>query len=728
MTLPRLFHRVAFTLVTLLLVGFCMNQTESRAEDEPRTPAVVRAEGNHLKDESSLYLQQHAHNPIDWYPWGDEALRRAKEQDLPIFLSIGYSSCHWCHVMEEEVFEQDDVATFMNRNFVCIKVDREERPDIDATYMHAVQLITGRGGWPLSVFLTSDLNPFFGGTYFPHDAFVELVHKVHDVYQTQRADLDQQGKMLSERVSALPVIKPGTAETPIDEERIATVASQAEINFDAKYGGFKGKQKFPTPVRWQFLLHYYRKSGDRKYANMTALTLEAMAAGGIYDHVGGGFHRYSTDNKWIVPHFEKMLYDNAQLASLYLEAGAVLERPDFLSVGTDVLDFLIREMRGDEGAFYSSFDADSGGEEGTYYVWTPADIERAVGAEDGPVLAELLRVHEPGNFESNQNVITRNTDLAVVATDFDRDRSDLDGMFHRYREQLRTYRAERVAPGLDRKIVTAWNGLTISALAQAFMVTGLQHYRDAAVQAAAYIWRVHRTADGQLTRASNDGRPSGRAILDDYVCLAAAYLDLFQITNDPDDLSRCIELVEQVRADFGVEQGGWYMTAASADTPIGRRIDMYDSVEPSGNSVMLQTLVRLAAMTGETVYRDDAARTLTRYSGLLSSAALEMSGWFDAASKLAGPYYDVVIAGDPGDPLARELIAATLATVPANAVIASVPAGGAQGRLLELAPALADKPARDGQATAYVCEYGTCQAPTSETVKLRAQMLVGWAH
>jgi uncharacterized protein YyaL (SSP411 family) len=325
-------------------------------------------------------------------------------------------------------------------------------------------------------------------------------------------------------------------------------------------------------------------------------------------------------------------------------------------------------------------------------------------------------------------VITRNADLGVVAEDFVRDRSDLETMFSRYREKLRAFRAARVAPGLDRKIITSWNALTISALAQAFMITGQERYRDAAVGAAAYLWRVHRSDDGRLARASNNGQPAGRAILDDYAALAGAYLDLYQITHDADDLARALELDERVQSEFVCPQGGWYLTAASVETPIGRRVDLFDSVIPSGNAMVLQTLVRLGALTGERGYQETARQALKRYSGLLAAASLEMSGWFDAAAKLAGPYYDVVIAGEPDDPLTRELIAATLATVPANAVLSAVPAAGAQDRLRELAPATAGKQAQAGRATAYVCEYGMCKIPTSETVTLREQLLDGWAR
>ena len=696
------------------------------AASAPRSPDEIRAEGNHLKDEASLYLQQHAHNPIDWYPWGDEALEKSRREDKPIFLSIGYSSCHWCHVMEHEVFEDDEVAQFMNENYVCIKVDREERPDIDAIYMNAVQIITGRGGWPLSVFLTPNQTPFFGGTYFPRDHFMQLVTKVNEVFGEKRGELENQGAQLSQRVLALPQTPPGSESLKVDEEMIAAAAQQGEVNFDGKWGGFKSEQKFPTPVRWQFLLHHYRKTGNILFANLTARTLSAMAAGGIYDHVGGGFHRYTVDNKWIVPHFEKMLYDNAQLASLYFEAGVVLERSDFLAVGKDVLDFLLRDMRDEGGAFYSSYDADSGGVEGSYYVWTPDDITIAVGADDGPVLAELLRVGLPGSFEDDQSVITRQSDLAEVAAEHERDPEEVAGLLAKHRDSMRAYRAKRQAPGLDRKIITSWNGLTITAFAYGYMATGSEEYRAAALKAGQYIWQNHMDAEGRLFRASNDDQPVGDGILDDYAMMAAAYLDLYQITGDPEQLARSIALVEIVRRDFVSEKGGWYLTGVDTRVPLGRRIDLYDSVVPSGIAIMLQDLVRLSALTGNQEYRQEAQATLDQYAALMSHTNLEQAGWFDAATRLAGPYYDVVIAGDVGDAATEELTRAMLATVPLSGVLARVPAGGADGELLELAPATAKKGALEGRPTAYVCEFGACKEPTGDPARLLEQLRSGW--
>ncbi|MFO7652227.1 MAG: thioredoxin domain-containing protein [Candidatus Krumholzibacteriia bacterium] len=701
---------------------------DQRGPQAHRDPQTIRREGNRLRDEASLYLKQHAHNPVEWYPWGEEALEKARREDRPIFLSIGYSSCHWCHVMEQEVFEDDETAEFLNRHFVAIKVDREERPDIDSIYMHAVQIITGRGGWPLSAFLTPDQKPFFGGTYFPQRPFLDLLGKIVGVFREQREELERQGAQLAERVLALPTPAPGAAPARVDAAMIDSVAQHAELNFDRRYGGFQGQQKFPTPCRWQFLLRHHRKTGENRYAVMVGKTLEAMASGGIYDHVGGGFHRYTVDSKWIVPHFEKMLYDNAQLASLYLEAGVVLERPDFLAVARDVLDFLLGEMRSPDGGFHSSFDADAGGDEGAYHVWTPDDLTIATNPDDGPLLAELLGVAPVGNFGGPRNVLTRRADAAQAARDFERDPEEVAGLFAKHRHNLRAYRDRRPAPARDPKIITSWNALTITALAHGSMVFGSEPFLEAARAAAEFIWTKHRRDDGRLMRASSEGRLVGSGILDDHAYLAAALLDLFQCDGDPGHLERAIELVEIVRRDFAAPDGGFYMTAQDARTPIGRSIDLFDSVMPSGNAVMLQNMVRLAALTGRGELRQEAQRHLDAFAPLLGHTQLEMAVWFDVAQKLVGPFYDVVVAGDPRAEDTRALVAAVHRRLPSHVVLAPVPATGADPDLAGLAPAVAQKPARDGRATAYVCRFGSCEEPTSEPDRLVEQLTEGWSR
>jgi hypothetical protein len=694
----------------------------------PRTPARIRRDGNALQHETSLYLRQHAHNPLDWRPWGEEALGRARAGRLPIFLSIGYASCHWCHVMEREVFENDEVAAYLNAQFVCIKVDREERPDLDAVYMDAVQGMTGAGGWPLSVFLTADAQPIYGGTYFPAPQFLDLARRVREVYTTRTGEVEEQAAAVAVRLLAGPTFADEAAGGVIDAELIDAVAARAVALFDPEWGGFTGHAKFPVPPRWQFLLHHHRRTGDVRSARLLGLTLTAMASGGIYDHVGGGFHRYATDAAWLVPHFEKMLYDNALLASLYLEAGLVLQQPLLLAVARDTLAFLVREMSGPEGGFHASCDADSGGVEGSFYAWTPADFAIVAGPEDGPALAGLLGVTDAGNFAGNASVLTRRADLAELAARHGRDEGDIASLFNIYRDELRDYRDRREAPTLDTKVVTAWNGLAISALAQAYGATGEPAWRIAAERAANWLEQAHRRPDGRLLRAGTDGPAAGDGILEDYAFLANGLLDLYQATGDESRLRRALELIDITRRDFADPAGGCFLTAVAAEAPLGRKTELFDSVTPSGNSAFLQALLRAAALTGRDDYRDEAARTFARYAAIMERAGLEMAWWFDAALRLNGPFYDVVVAGDPADAATRALAATVTRLLPPHVTLARVPAAGPSVELAVILPATTGKIARGGEPCAYVCERGACLDPATEPNALREQVLAGWVR
>ncbi len=721
----KVLRLITLTLLTTFLTGCPMQ--ESNGKDAlpagPRTPQEIMRDGNHLKGEPSVYLQQHAHNPLDWYPWGDEALAKARDEDKPIFLSIGYSSCHWCHVMEHEVFEHVDVAEFMNEHFVCIKVDREERPDLDSVYMEAVQMITGRGGWPMSVWLTPDLKPFHGGTYFPKAQFMQLVTQIVNIYGTKRGDLDSQAAQIADRIASASAANATEGALP-DEDRLAAVVGLAKESFDPINAGFNQSQKFPTPVKWRFLLHEYRRRGDDELGDMIVATLEAMQGGGIYDHVGGGFHRYTVDPNWTVPHFEKMLYDNGQMAGLFIEAGVVFEREDFTATGLDVLDFLLRDMRGEEGGIYASYDADSGGEEGTYYVWSRDDISAAVGETDGPALADVLGVTVKGNFEhSGSSVLTRRADLIEIGSERGKSIPELEALFDQHRQTLRLMRTERTPPGLDKKIITSWNGLAIASLAQGYAVTGEVRYLDGARKAADFLLENHRSDDGSLLRSSSEGRTRADGILDDYAFFADGLLEIYQVSGDVQYLQAARELIDFARAEFGRPEGGFYMANSRVDAPLGRRVDYFDSVIPSGMAVMYSALLKLGALTGETKYLNEVKSDLAGWSDLLDRAGLEMAWWFDSGARLIGPYHDVVIAGDTAN---GALTRAVLGRLPASAVVSLIPADGADKDLLALAPALEGKKAVGGKPTAYVCEFGVCQAPTEDPGLMKDQMLQGW--
>jgi len=624
--------------------------------------------------------------------------------------------------MEEQVFEKHDVASFMNEHFISIKVDREERPDLDATYMQSVLRMTGRGGWPLSVFLTPDLKPFFGGTYFPPDVFIELARRILDVFRNHREELNDQAERWTE------AIEQGfdkLVSHPFDARLLDDGAKEAEGSFDPHWGGFRASMKFPTPVRWRFILRRYRKTGAQPLAQMVRKTLDAIAAGGIRDHLAGGFHRYSVDERWQVPHFEKMLYDNAQLASLYLEAGAVFDHPPFFEITRETLDFLMREMQGKEGAFYASFDADSDGTEGAYYVWSLDELLSIAGPRDGSLLASLFGVTENGTFEG-ANVLWRNTPIARVARDHGVDEKDVLDCFSRWRKALLSHRNQRKAPRLDRKLVTAWNGLAIQAFARAASVLDDPTYLMAAERAANHLWNHHRQSDGTIVRASTDGIVGHSGILDDYAAMAVAFLDLHQASNDIEYVLRAQSIVQFVLDRFSRSEGGFFLTSSDQTAPLGRRFEPFDSVEPSGNSMMLEAMVRLAMLTGEQRLVERTRASLEAMTSVMERAGLEMAGWLDVAQLYLGPCYEIVLAGEKGDEQLRSLERKVRKTAASHLSLMVVGADGAEQSTAQLIPFTAGKTARDGVSTGYVCTFGSCHAPTTSHSELHTQMMVGW--
>ena len=705
--------------------GAARTARDASTATEARSPAEVRRDGNHLVGAASLYLQQHAHNPIDWYPFGPEALERARALDRPIFLSIGYASCHWCHVMEEEVFEKDDVALVLNAGFVAIKIDREERPDLDETFMRASVEMTGSGGWPNSLFITASEVPFFAATYLPHDRFLAVAESVTDKWTNARAEIDQRSVEMQRTLTQTSGMdKSASAGLSANDVRAATREALGQI--DLERGGFKSRQKFPTPVRWMLLLHVARRWGDDDVKNALVVTLDAMASGGIHDHVGGGFHRYSTDQGWIVPHFEKMLYDNAQLASLYLEASAALAEPRFAGVARDVLDFLVADMQADGGGFGASFDADSGGREGAAYVFTPSEIARIAG-KDGAALAALLGVHEGGPIDGG-SVVTRRASVSEVAAALRVAPESVAPLWTTYRDRLRDARRARPQPRFDTKVVTAWNAMAIDALAQGSMRFGEPRYMEAAVRAAEYVWRGNLRSDGVLLRASTNGVPGSAGILDDYACLGGALLELFEATADARWLTRALSILDNARTRFAAPGGGWFLSDAGGDAPFGRGTVVDDSVEPSGNSSMLHALVRAAAITGRDDLSRDVRAALEAYAPTMRRSTLAMAGWLDAALLDAGPFYDVAVAGDDSMATTQAFAREWGALLPSWATLVRFPAAGAATDLVGLAPPTAGKRGRGGGAAAYVCPRGACQSPATDPKAMRASLLEGFMY
>ena len=669
---------------------------------------------NRLANETSPYLLQHAHNPVDWYPWGSEALERAKREDRPIFLSIGYSACHWCHVMERESFEDPAVAEQLNRDFVPVKVDREERPDLDEVYMAAVQAMYGSGGWPMSVFLTPDLEPFFGGTYFPPSdthglpGFPRVLTGVADAYRTRREEVASQAGMLARHLREQLALPPGGA----DPQRIQLDAAVRRLaaSFDGRRGGFGGAPKFPAPMTLEFLLRAWRRSQDPETLRMVTATLDAMANGGIRDQLGGGFARYSTDADWLVPHFEKMLYDNAQLAHAYLEAYRATGEDRYRAVIGSTLDFVLRELATPDGGFASALDADSEGEEGRFYVWTDAEL-RTVLADAGltasavDAVARYWDATPQGNWEGRSILHVSGPTPG-------------QGLIDRARAALLAARERRVRPARDEKQLAAWNGLLLRSLAEAGSALGRRDYLAAAEGVAGFARRVLLRRDGALWRTARDGVGHTPAFLEDYACLADGLLALHAALGRAEELLLARQLMDRAVADFwDDEAGAFWDTSVAHEAIVARPRSLIDGATPAGNSVAADVLLRLALLTGEADY-DRRARSILRIAGDALDRQPQLFGrMLGAADRALSEQVDVVIAtaaDDTGDDLR---FPAQRGYSP-DLVVATINPGDVTGDW----PLFVDKTPIAGQATAYVCRGYACLAPTSDPATVERQI------
>ncbi|MGH7768786.1 MAG: thioredoxin domain-containing protein, partial [Candidatus Binatia bacterium] len=571
---------------------------------------------NRLVHESSPYLQQHAHNPVDWYPWGEEAFHKAKSENRPVLLSIGYSACHWCHVMEKESFENEQIAKLMNENFVNIKVDREERPDLDEIYMNAVQMLTGRGGWPMTVFLTPEGKPFFGGTYFPPEdrhgmpGFPRILNAIAQAYRERPDDVT---KSVEQIVGALGRMT-NLAESgrPFVPDIIARSAASLAQAYDPEHGGFGRAPKFPNAGVYDLFMRAHRKSKNQRFLDMIVHTLTRMAEGGIYDHLGGGFHRYSVDEKWLVPHFEKMLYDNAQLLRSYAQAFGITGAPLFKNVVEETLAYLLREMLHTEGGFYSTQDADSEGEEGKFFVWTEHEVMRILGEEAGEMFCRVYDVSEFGNFEG-KNILHPVLTLEQAARFFRKEVSEIEAVLTGAKKKLFEERQKRVKPFRDEKLIASWNGLMLSGLAEASKVSESPSCLAAARKTVDFIFsRMFR--DGLLLHTYKDGKAKLLGYLDDYALIAAGLLDLYEVTLERSDLQRSIDLAETMIREFWDDvDGGFFYTGKSHEQLISRTKPAFDGSVPSGNAVATQLLLRLYHYTGREDYLKRAEKTLRIY-------------------------------------------------------------------------------------------------------------------
>ena len=674
---------------------------------------------NRLINETSPYLQQHAHNPVDWYPWGQEALAAAQERDAPIFLSIGYSSCHWCHVMERESFENADTAKLLNDNFVSIKVDREERPDIDSVYMDAVQALSGHGGWPLSVFLTPDGSPFFGGTYYPPEdrpgmpGFPRVLTTVLEAYTARKAEIKQAGQNIVDHLRRATVAS-SEQDSLLSRDLLTEAFARLSSTFDAVNGGFMAAPKFPQPMLLEFLMRYVSVNDEDTNARaMLETTLEHMAGGGLYDQLGGGFHRYSTDAQWLVPHFEKMLYDNALLAGVYLHAWQITKRDYFKRVVEETIDFLLREMVSPEGGVYSTLDADSEGEEGRFYVWTLQEIGAALGDEAAALFCDAYGITEAGNFEgSGSSVLSRVASDDELAGRHSMTAEDVGASLGRSRQTLLTAREGRVRPFRDEKILTGWNGLLLRAIAEAAGALGRKDYRAAAEKQAAFLLDTMRTAEGRLLRTHKDGEARIPAYLEDYANLANGLLSLFEVTFERRWLDEAVGLADSIIELFW--EGGtsiFYDIGSDAEALIVRPRTVLDNATPSGGAAATELLLRLHALTGNGDYHAIAERALRSVHMYMSRYPTAVGHWLAALDFAIGSTKEIALIGDrAAEDMGALLDALYTRFTPNKIVVAATPDEAFEWGDL---PVLEGRSMINDQATAYVCENYICMLPVT---------------
>ncbi len=686
---------------------------------------------NRLAGETSPYLLQHAHNPVDWFPWGPDALARARLLDRPVFLSIGYAACHWCHVMERESFEDEATAAMLNARFVAIKVDREERPDLDQLYMGAVQAMTGQGGWPMSVFLTPDGRPFFGGTYFPDTprhgmpSFRQVLEGVHQAWTGQRAEVERAGTRLVEALIDAQRT-PASGTVPEAGSLLAEAAARVIDAFDGAHGGWGDAPKFPQPMTVELLLRRHVATGDPRPLAVARRTLAAMAAGGIHDQLGGGFHRYSTDAAWLVPHFEQMLYDNAQLARAYLHAWALTGDGELLAATTGALDYLLRELRTDDGGFAASQDADTNGVEGATFTWTADEIREVLGASFD-LFATAYGVAEGGNWEG-RTILSRVVDDRALARRFGLAVGRVPDLLAGARAALLARRSTRSQPSRDDKVLAGWNGLAIAALADAGRALGADgepehaalaaRYLAAASTAAAAVLDGLRQPDGRLRRSWKDGRASADGVLADHACLAEGLLALYEATLDERWYRESLSLVEVILARFADPAGGFFDTADDGERLVVRPRDVQDNATPSGGAMATEVLLRLGALSGEARYRAAADAALATVVGMLGRYPTAFAQWLCALELVEAGITEVAIVGDPADEGVRRLLeVANRGYHPFHVLAASgTPEAAA-------VPLLRGRFALRGRGTAFVCRDFACRLPVHEPEALQALLL-----
>ncbi len=679
---------------------------------------------NRLAQEQSPYLLQHADNPVDWYPWGDAAFDKARREDKPVFLSIGYATCHWCHVMAHESFENDTVAAALNDSFVAIKVDREERPDVDQVYMTVCQAMTGSGGWPLNVFLTPEGKPFFAGTYFPREermgmpGFTAILAHIARLWQTDRAKLAKTGEDITSALQPRP--DAAAHRQTLDVNTLKKAHDQLGQSFDPRWGGFGKAPKFPTPHHLTFLLRWYRRTRDPASLDMVERTLVEMRKGGIFDHVGYGFSRYSVDERWLVPHFEKMLYDQALLAMTYLEACQATGKALYGQAACDIFTYVLRDMTAPGGGFYSAEDADSEGREGWFYVWTPEEVHQVLGIELGGLFCRFYDISPAGNFEHGKSIAHISKPLLTFAEQQGLDVAELQRQMEDARRRLHAAREQRVHPLRDDKILTSWNGLMIAALAKGYQVLGDRAYADAARKAADFILETLRDPSGRLLRRYRHGHLAHRAYLDDYAFLVWGLVELYESIFDVGYLEEALRLNrEMLELFWDEEHGGCFFAARDGEALIVRDKDLYDGAVPSGNSIVVLNLLRLSRITGDVSLEQKAEQILHVFSGMVADYPMAYTQFLQALDFAIGPTTDIVIAGDLADHGSQEMLTAVHRSFLPNRSLLFKPIGPEGDRLAALCAHTRQLQPVDHKPTAFICENFACQSPITDVERLR---------